>query len=120
MQTYSQIFGGISYSLNKTDIYNISGKADLDYELVDTSFKNHLHPSLLCLANRHNPKVNSSELLTKNDNEIKQKYLRPSAAVLMFEWEIKEAEKLYGAEKGLEIKYKALKIISPILSRLGG
>jgi hypothetical protein len=75
---------------------------------VDTSDDRYLEPNMMCLAKRHALNVDLEEL----DNEIKSKYHR-SYAALMFEFELNDVEEEYGAEFGINLKFKAVDMIRP-------
>jgi hypothetical protein len=65
----------------------------LQFKVVSPLDDDFLHPNLMSLASRHNPNTN----LEETDKILKKDYLR-QMSVLMFEWELEEVEKQYGAE----------------------
>ena len=69
--------------------------------------------NLLKLASRHNPETKINIL----DKELKEKFSK-TFTVLMFNWELEEVEEKLGAEKGLELKKKALNVVRPILKKV--
>ena len=93
----------------------INGK---EFDVVSHKDNRFLHNNLMKLVSRHNAKL-SKEGLSRLDKMIRKKH-EQQFAVVMFEIELHEIEKEFGAEAGLKLKYKALDLIRPSLQKFGG
>jgi len=71
-----------------------------------------LPPSLLLLASRHHPEADLKVI----DAKIREKY-QGNKSAMMFEFEVSEVEAEFGAEEGMELKFKALQLIRPAFEK---
>lgn len=101
------------------NVYTVSGNVNnLECELVDVTDDRFLHPSLLQLVSRHNPQITKVRL-DGLDKLLKHTYLR-KFTVLMYEFELEEIEKEFGAQAGTALKYNGLKVVRPVIARFNG
>ena len=76
-------------------IFEIKGVSNLKFEILPTSNGEFLKPELMPIVSRHNTALTKDQLI-ELDAELNKKYDR-SFTALMWEFELGEIEKKYGA-----------------------
>ena len=84
-------------------------------DIVDTEDARFLHPNLMAFARRHNVKITEKEVIQTIDVEIKKH--EKTYTALMFEFDMEALAMRSGAEATLTLKFQALDILRPVLSK---
>lgn len=84
-------------------------------DIVDTNDARYLHPKLLPFAQRHNLNITEEEV--KNTIDVEISTHEQVLTAMMFEFEMESLAETNGAAATLALKFEALDLLRPVLSR---